>query len=66
MMTIDQMADRLQSLFPDFDRSAFNQWWVTKQPLLNGRAPSQADPSEVANLVVAVENFHASNKGDEE
>ena len=64
-MTREQMADRLQSLFPDFDRTAFNHWWVTEQPLLNGLAPSQADPEEVSNLVVATETFYASKKGAE-
>lgn len=64
-MTRDQMAERLQSLFPDFDRTAFNEWWVTGQPLLNGLSPDQADPKEVKNLIDATERFHASNKGAE-
>jgi len=62
-MTREQMAYRLQAIFPDFDRTAFNVWWATEQPLLNGLAPSQADQDELVNLIMATESFHASKKG---
>lgn len=65
-MTKNEIAQRLQSLFPGFDHTAFEIWWVTEQPLLNALPPSQADPEEIANLVIATEKFHASKKGADE
>ena len=65
-MTRNDMAQRLQALFPDFDQTVFEYWWATEQPLLNGLAPSQADHDELENLIIATETFHTSNKGANE
>ena len=61
-MNQDDFAKRLEALFPDFDTFAFGDWWITPQPLLGGRAPSEVPINEVENLISAVEAFHAGKK----
>ena len=51
--------ERLQKIYKDFDDFSFDEWWISGQPLLDGRSPDQAcmsgDAAKVEEIVAEAE-----------